>query len=188
MTDFLNRAQNRPFSGSAPGCRVAVIGNAGAGKSTLSRRMGEILGVPIYSLDEIIRRKPPNWELPRSEQYVQQLDELLRQDNWIIDGFGTWDFIEKEFLRCHGNYLPLFRHYLWVAKREFFKFFTRGLGLRVSYRLWVTTCKTMWSTHQFARPILVKELEKARDHADVVWLRSSSEIARFLYSLENLDV
>jgi len=122
---------------------------------------------------------------------VQQLDEVLRQDNWIIDGFGTWDFIEKEFLRATAIIfldLPLFRHYLWVAKREFFKFFTRGLGLRVSYRLWVTTCNTIWSTHQFARPILVKELEKARDHADVVSLRSSSEIARFLYSLENLNV
>ena len=33
--------------------RVAVFGNAGGGKSTLSRRLAEITGLPLYVLDII---------------------------------------------------------------------------------------------------------------------------------------
>ena len=33
--------------------RVAVFGNAGGGKSTLSKRLSEITGLPLYVLDKI---------------------------------------------------------------------------------------------------------------------------------------
>ena len=33
--------------------KVAVFGNAGAGKSTLARRLAEITGLPLYPIDMI---------------------------------------------------------------------------------------------------------------------------------------
>jgi adenylate kinase family enzyme len=33
--------------------KVAVFGNAGGGKSTLSRRLAEVTGLPLYTLDII---------------------------------------------------------------------------------------------------------------------------------------
>ncbi len=33
--------------------KVAVFGNAGGGKSTLSKRLSEITGLPLYVLDKI---------------------------------------------------------------------------------------------------------------------------------------
>ncbi|MDP8932876.1 MAG: adenylate kinase, partial [Cyanobacteriota bacterium] len=33
--------------------KVAVFGNAGGGKSTLSKRLSEITGLPLYALDKI---------------------------------------------------------------------------------------------------------------------------------------
>ena len=33
--------------------KVAVFGNTGGGKSTLSKRLSEITGLPLYALDKI---------------------------------------------------------------------------------------------------------------------------------------
>ena len=33
--------------------RVAIIGNAGGGKSTLARRIGAALGAPVWSVDDV---------------------------------------------------------------------------------------------------------------------------------------
>ncbi len=34
--------------------QVAVIGNAGGGKSTLSRRLSQAIGLPLYSIDMLV--------------------------------------------------------------------------------------------------------------------------------------
>ena len=66
--------------------RVAVFGNAGGGKSTLAKRLAETTGLPLHPLD-LIQYEPGGGEAPR-EQYLQAHAELLRRDEWIIDGFG----------------------------------------------------------------------------------------------------
>ena len=66
--------------------RVAVFGNAGAGKSTLARRLAELTGLPLYPLDRIAY-KAGGGEIPHGE-YLKIHADLLRLDEWIIDGFG----------------------------------------------------------------------------------------------------
>lgn len=64
--------------------RIAVIGSPGAGKSTLSRKLGDALGLPVHHLDRLFWR--PGWvETPRPD-WVALQEELVRQDRWIIDG------------------------------------------------------------------------------------------------------
>ncbi|HWI63163.1 MAG TPA: AAA family ATPase [Symbiobacteriaceae bacterium] len=64
--------------------RIAVIGSPGAGKSTLSRRLGEALGLSVVHLDRLFWR--PGWvETPRPEWHALQ-EDLVRQERWIIDG------------------------------------------------------------------------------------------------------
>lgn len=72
--------------------QVAVFGNAGGCKSTLARRLAEVTGLPLYPLDRI-QFRPGGGAVPR-EDYLKAHAELLRRDEWIIDGFGcvasTW--------------------------------------------------------------------------------------------------
>jgi len=70
--------------------RVAVFGNAGGGKSTLARRLAELTRLPLYPLDmvqfRVGRDKVPH-KVPH-EEYLQAHADLVRREEWIIDGFG----------------------------------------------------------------------------------------------------
>lgn len=64
--------------------RVIVIGCPGAGKSTFSRELGRITGLPLYHLD-MIWHKPDRTNVSR-EEFDSALGEIMDKDSWIIDG------------------------------------------------------------------------------------------------------
>ena len=46
--------------------RIAIIGAGGAGKSTLARQLGEVLGIEVIHLDALFWK--PGWvDTPRDE-------------------------------------------------------------------------------------------------------------------------
>lgn len=59
--------------------RIAVIGNAGGGKSTLSRLLGDALALPVHHVDSIQYR--PGWERTPSQQCDQRLNALATTDD-----------------------------------------------------------------------------------------------------------
>ena len=64
--------------------RILVVGPSGAGKSELSRKLKRKLNIPLIHLDNIFWKEDKT-HIPR-EEFDQKLDEILRQDEWIIDG------------------------------------------------------------------------------------------------------
>ena len=57
---------------------------SGAGKSTLSRRLGNILGLPVVHLDQLSWQA--GWqEVPRNE-FLRRINAALSEEAWIIDG------------------------------------------------------------------------------------------------------
>lgn len=66
------------------GQRILVLGCCGSGKSTLSRRLGALYGLPVVNLDKLFWK--PGWVESTKEEFRALLDEALRQDAWIIDG------------------------------------------------------------------------------------------------------
>ena len=64
--------------------KILVIGSSGAGKSTFSRRLGKITGLPIIHLD--VLHWKPNWTEPDKEEWEKTVAEALKGDRWIMDG------------------------------------------------------------------------------------------------------
>ena len=70
--------------------RVLIVGNVGAGKSWLARRLSERLGVPRTPMDRF------NWE--PGGHYVQRprvavladIEAVAGQDRWILEGVYGW--------------------------------------------------------------------------------------------------
>jgi adenylate kinase family enzyme len=98
--------------------RVAVFGNTGGGKSTLGRRLAELTSLPLYVVD-MMQFRPGGAKVPDGE-FLQAHADLLRRDEWIIDGFGNiaiaWERFAVADTLVYVD-LPLFIHFRWVTKR-----------------------------------------------------------------------
>ena len=64
--------------------KVIVIGSPGAGKSTFSRKLRAVTGLPLYHLD-MIWHKPDRTNISR-EELVQEQKKIMENQSWIIDG------------------------------------------------------------------------------------------------------
>src|SRR5579859_5588543 len=99
--------------------RVAVIGNAGGGKSTLSRKLGQALGLPVHSIDKIQWR--PGWTRAPDEEVRSAHEAILASGRWIIDGWGGWDNMQARFEAADTIIFvdfPIAVHYWWAFKRQ----------------------------------------------------------------------
>jgi adenylate kinase family enzyme len=99
--------------------RVAVIGNAGGGKSTLSRAISAYCGLPLYAVDRFQWR--PGWQAVPEAEVGATLDALLGQESWLIDGWGPWTTLERRFAAADTIVLvdhPLWIHFWWAAERQ----------------------------------------------------------------------
>lgn len=66
------------------GCRVLVIGMAGAGKSTFSRALSARTGLPVIHLD--VHYWKPGWVEPSEDEWREKQRGLLAGAAWIADG------------------------------------------------------------------------------------------------------
>ena len=67
--------------------RIAVIGTAGAGKTTLARAIAARLGLPHIELDAI--NWQPGWrDLDRRDpdEFVRRVRAAIQADTWVLDG------------------------------------------------------------------------------------------------------
>ena len=136
--------------------RVAVFGNAGGGKSTLAKRLADLTGLPLYPLDRI-RFRAGGSEVPH-EEYLKAHADLLRQDAWIIDGFGSlqsaWEHFSKADTLVYVD-LPLVTHAWWVTKRLIQGLFVTPEGWPDNSPMWSSTMnsyRVIWLCHRRLTP------------------------------------
>lgn len=64
--------------------RIAILGGGGAGKSTLARRLGEALGLPVIHLDRLAFG--PGWTWLGGQVLHERLAPLVAGEAWIVEG------------------------------------------------------------------------------------------------------
>jgi len=73
--------------------KVSILGNSAAGKSTLSKILGEKLGLKVFTIDKIFWQ--PDWKMREHSSYRKLHDAWLLKESWLIDGIGYWEELEK---------------------------------------------------------------------------------------------
>ena len=172
--------------------KVAVFGNAGAGKSTLARRLAELTGLPLYPLDTIQFRagryrpeEKDGGKVP-NEEYLKIHANLLKQDRWIIDGYDTvasaWERFDAADTLVYID-LPLLTHYRWITKRLVKGLFRNPEGWPENSPVWSSTLdgyRVVRLCHRHLTPKYRQRVATASSDKRVHHLRSPAEIRSFL--------
>ena len=64
--------------------RINVIGTAGSGKSTFSKRIAEKLDIPCIEIEELAWKS--NWIEATDDELFSKLKTLLSSEDWVLDG------------------------------------------------------------------------------------------------------
>jgi len=99
--------------------RVVIIGNAGAGKSTLARKLAARRGLLHIEIDRLLWEE--GWKITPAEVYERRHAEAIAGDRWVIDGLGQRASIPDRVARATEIILidmPLWMHFWLAAERQ----------------------------------------------------------------------
>lgn len=154
--------------------KILVSGNAGAGKSSLGRRLAKKHQIPLYGLDRIVWQE--GWKKTPQEEKVEKIKEILAKDSWVLEGITKDGLLEADivyFLDIH----PI-RCALNVIKR----FLNNGPGSRPElpdkcpeYIGFLKALKTNFLFHRVTKPWLLDETQR-KDGADFIRIYSYKEL------------
>jgi adenylate kinase family enzyme len=147
--------------------RVVILGRGAAGKSTMSRRLGRITGLPVVELDKIFWQS--GLAATPQDEWRRVQEELVRSDRWIMDGdLGPYDAVDIRLQAADTVILLDFSlvRCAWRAIR-------RGRE-RSDFWRWVIEYRRL------SRPALMQAIASYAPEATVHVLRSPGAARRFL--------
>lgn len=176
--------------------RVAVMGGSCTGKTTVSRRLAEMLGVPHIEIDAL--HHDSGWNEAPAEVLQARVQAAFdaAPNGWVTDGnyrsklgnlvleqADTLVFLDPPFARTFGRSLrrtlgrTITREELWNGNREQLRhFFTR---------YWIPWWVLQTHRH-YSREIPKRAAEQP--HLEVVHLRSDAELEDFLQSIQATEL
>lgn len=170
--------------------RVAVFGNAGGGKSTLARHVARVTGLPLHVIDIIQFPRGGRGGKISQDDYATLHADLLRRDEWVIDGFESAALAWERFAAADTLIyidLSLHRHYWWVTKRLIKGLFANPPGWPKDSPLWESSMeayKVVWLCHRKLTPRYRKLVTETAATKRVHHLKSPAKIRAFLDAIE----
>ena len=165
--------------------RILVIGCSGGGKSTLARKLGAKLGLPVVHLDVLWWK--PGWVESSYDEFRPKVMAALAEERWIIDG---------NFSRTFDIRLPRADMIVWVDQprlvclwRAFRRTLTQFGANRADLapgcpeKFDLQFYRFIWNFKRTHDAMIVEALARDATHAQVFRLRSDDEMAAFLEAI-----
>ncbi len=170
--------------------RIVIIGSGGAGKSTLARRLGEILKLEVLHLDRLYWQS--NWIKPPKDEWSERVAEMLKKDSWIMDGnFGgtmeirlaacdTAIFLDFPRITCLYRILKRRIKYRNTNRPDM----SEGCNEKIDLDMlgWV------WNFPITAKPKIDEKLREFESKKTIICLKSDREVEKFLLNLQKNEL
>lgn len=162
--------------------RVLVTGNAGSGKSKLSRELSELLNIHVYNLDKIIWRS--RWQHTALSQCRPKLMRIIEREQWIIDGIclsaikaaDVIIFLDLPRSFCYWQaFKPKFHHFSKLPSGLLPKF---PQILIIGYLI-----KLIWKFPSLVRPALLRALKQVGTEKTVIHIQSYDQLRKLLQTI-----
>lgn len=168
--------------------RVLVVGCGGAGKSTFSRRLASLTGLPRIELDYAYWR--PGWTESSNDEWLAKVAELCAEPSWILDGnysgsmhirlprADTVIWLDYPRHICMRRVLGRVAHDYGRVRN--------GLPEGCPEHLSLEFLRYIWNYKAKSRPRLIGKLEQFGSHAKLHTLRSDRDAERLLAEVSSL--
>lgn len=160
--------------------KVIVIGCPGSGKSTFARMLRDATNLPLYYLD-MIWHKPDKTNIS-TEEFDERLKEIIRKEQWIIDG-NYLRTLELRLKQCDTVFFLDFPLEVCLSGVE------SRIGKKREDMPWVETefdnDFKQW-IHDFSKdqlPEINTLLEKYRTDKNIVIFKTRNEMEQYVFSL-----
>ena len=165
--------------------KVVIIGSAGAGKSTLARKLGSKLNIKVVHLDRVFWQR--GWKEKPRDKRIDILQDLVREKRWIIE--GTYLSSSKARLNAADTIIfldipPLLC--LWrIIKRhlEYHKHSRRDIPEGCTDKITALRILKILAFPFRGRRTLKQKLRNYKSK-QIIWLRSGKEVENFLAQQE----
>lgn len=163
-----------------------LIGSGGSGKSTLARQLGNILNIQVYHLDAIFWK--PNWEGVSKEEQISIQTDLVKKDEWLIDGNygGTLDirmdaadtiiFLDINRTICTIRTLKRMLKYRNKTRPDM------GEGCEEKFDF--DFLRWIWNYPKMKRPDILRKLHDLPENKQIIILKSKKDVQTFLEYLK----
>jgi len=145
--------------------RIAIVGDAGGGKSTLARRLAAARGLPLTEVDKLLWR--PGWQETPKDECDALHEPLIADDRWLIEGMGHLHSVRPRLLRATWILavdMPIWMHFWLAAERQIQQALgtlehpIAGLGEPISTR---DMFETLWQTEKEWMPTIRAAVDEA---------------------------
>ncbi len=162
--------------------KIAIIGCAGSGKTTLAFHLQEKLKLPLYHLDQYYWK--PGWQRAEFEEFSKIHADLCEQDEWIMEGSYYRLFYWRA---CHADVIifldvPRYKCIWYVIKRSILNFgkIIPGSPKECKQQLfsfkYLEFLHWVWTFNKCYREAIIRELDTFKDEKQVYILKSFREI------------
>lgn len=163
--------------------KIAIIGCAGSGKTTLAFKLKEKLNLPLYHLDQYYWK--PGWQRAALEEFIIIHQELCERDEWIMEGSYTSTLLTRVAYADIVIFLdvPRYKCLWYVLKRSVLNLGKiipgnpEGCEQRLLSLQFLEFLKWIWAFKYRARGAILNILEICKDSDD----------AKQIYILKSLD-
>ncbi|WP_165482911.1 AAA family ATPase [Legionella anisa] len=163
--------------------RIFITGNAGSGKTTLSKKIGAILNREVISLDTIVWQ--PGWVITPPKERSVQIGHLIKSNRWIIDG------VSKDLLKAADTIIfldyPRRTSYWRVFKRNWRYLFKSRPELPKNcpeILIMKKLIQIIWNFQKMVRPGILDYIEENKGCKNIFHIRDNSALNSFISIIE----